>query len=63
MVVLPAPFGPISPTIFCRPTLSDMPSTADTPKNRFVSRLASMIGGDGAGPGGIALAVIMKIGS
>ena len=43
-VVLPAPFGPISPSISPRPSAIDMPSTARKPPNRLASSRASTTG-------------------
>src|SRR5438876_4600040 len=47
-VVLPAPFGPISPTISPASTSSDTSSTATMPPNRFVTfcTVSSAIAGD-----------------
>src|SRR6266511_1310123 len=59
VVVLPAPFGPISAWRSCAPTRNDTRSTATTPPNALVSPRTSMAGassatrlllpGDGAG--------------
>jgi hypothetical protein len=41
-VVLPAPFGPISPTISPAASFKDMPATAVFPSNRFTRSRASI---------------------
>ena len=58
IVVLPAPFGPIRPTISPGRTSKVTPSTATTPPNRTVSAsIESVAGGRGAAPEGTTTGV------
>src|SRR5882672_3210455 len=65
MVVLPAPLGPMSPTIWPRPTLNDTSSLATSPPKRLVtfwtSRSALM--GPPRSPGAARGGAVMETGS